>query len=269
MITSWNVNQFFGADNWTKLTDDEKLGYWKNKDYMQKAFDFILSKLAKHDDLVILNEVPNTKQKNYDVFKKQFTAFYKKNKLTVIEPLNCPASYGKTVAICQNGSYEQCYDEIIDLEFGSYRNRILAVRGSACPQEIVFGVHIPIYESSKQPNSVALWNSLILTHRKISEKGNRIIYIGDINTYQLGTVNKNKLIEFMSEGLVDFWLEKGHSHNRATFNSGARIDYALVTDKDYSALAKKYDMEIDDSTREGDKPLSDHSAIILREKTKT
>ena len=87
--------------------------------------------------------------------------------------------------------------------------------------------------------------------------------MGDFNTYETGRINKRRMYELMSYGLVDFWLEKGESNKRATFNAGTRIDYVLVKDIDYSALAERYDMEID----VGNDPLSDHSAIILKEKT--
>jgi endonuclease/exonuclease/phosphatase family metal-dependent hydrolase len=110
--------------------------------------------------------------------------------------------------------------------------------------------------------ATSCWDSLISLYKNFP-KELPVICVGDFNTYTAGRINKRRMYEFMSYGLVDFWLEKGKSHNTDTFNAGTRIDYALVTDKDYSALAKKYDMEVDDSTRTGVEPLSDHSAIII------
>lgn len=107
--------------------------------------------------------------------------------------------------------------------------------------------------------------------------------MGDLNTYDPGTVQKTGLNRLLKNGLMqDLWLETStddhvHRNDHRTWNKGKkdrRIDYILVDNQ----LNKDFilQMEIDDSTRSqvvgeqkyfkinnNGEPFTDHSAVIL------
>ncbi|EXM40134.1 hypothetical protein RASY3_06245 [Ruminococcus albus SY3] len=275
MITSWNVNEFCGGEKAAINCSDVK-DRLSNQKQLNVFFEQLMKYLVDDNDVLLLHEFPYKRIDGYEEFQKAFLSFLKENELEPICPLYSGSSYFRSIAVVfkKSASYELCYDDVVKLEFGSYRNRVIALRKKSEPTEIIVGVHIPISKS------IDYWNSLILTHRKIMKNNPeyRFIYIGDMNTYKDGTVNKMKLTEFMDEGLKDFWLESGHSHNAEVYpdattyvyvNRGKkhneRLDYVLVTGKDFDKLNKKYDMTVDHTVRVNG--LSDHSAIILKEKT--
>ena len=279
MITSWNVNGFFGISHYTefqlKKGDSEEVKIQKKiagnkhqKEILEKLKNQI-EQYMENCDLLLLSEIPH---KDYEELYNDFREFCNDKNWKFIDNLYSGSANIETVAICkEDADYERCYDDdVVKMEFGSYRNRVIALRKKSEPTEIIVGVHIPINKS------IDYWNSLILTHRKIMKNNPeyRFIYIGDMNTYKDGTVNKMKLTEFMDEGLKDFWLESGHKHDAEAYPDATtyvhngineRLDYVLVTGKDFDKLNKKYDMTVDHTVRVNG--LSDHSAIILKEKT--
>ena len=235
--------------------------------YIKKQLN---EKFFTENDLIVFQELPYRHGGKKTKRREKFEGFLEKNALELLEsPFIPDGTDFQTAVVCKKGAYVRVksYEDCLTVCFEEYCGRVIAVEKANAPDIRIIGVHMPTNGHSDYA-ATSCWDSLISLYKRFP-KELPVICVGDFNTYEAGRINKRRMYEFMSYGLVDFWLEKGHSHNRATFNSGARIDYALVTDKDYSALAEKYDMEVDDSTREGDKPLSDHSAIILREKTKT
>lgn len=217
-------------------------------------------------DLFLLHEVPKSFAEQIanepDTFLavKDFQGLlpYNTNKRS------CPVFY--TVAIFKKDSYtySDYYKDNLKYTFktpgGGYQNRVIGLISKEKTDEIIVGVHSKLSE-----HECALYfDSLIRLHQKMPcDKS--IIYLGDFNAFTPGRNNKRKLYEFMSEGLVDFWLENGKSNSDTTTNYDTRVDYVLVTDKDFNNLNKKYEMFIDDSVRLNG--LSDHSAIILKERT--
>lgn len=222
------------------------------------------------DDLLILQEVPFNKEKGYIdskgnikfkrtkeicVMYKELEQFCADNEFEILPTHNKEEIIGffETIAIFKKDAYktEPTYSS---MKF-NYENRIIAVEKAGTESdEIIIGLHIPV-------DCDIFWNDIISLHKKLP-KNKRIIYAGDFNTYISGTDNKNAFYKLLSEGLVDVWLEKGNPHTKETFDKGTRIDYILMTGKDFSE--RNCNIVIDDTVRY--QGYSDHSAQILFQK---
>ena len=265
MITSINVNHFIKKYNWKKFQGkfNEKNKIWNDiKDYY---FRYIKNHIITEQDLLVLHEVPFVKEVKYEYkgsnfFKtskevcdiyKELEEYCKENDLEILKPSMKNSAFFMTVAIFKKGAYKRSSTEIYN-EFKEYHNRIIALeRTNAKNEEIIIGLHIPM-------DCKDYWDYLIAVHKKLP-KDKRIIYIGDLNTYMPDTINKNKFYELLSEGLIDVWIEKGNPHTKETFDADTRIDYVLMTGKDF--CNSKYEIIIDDTIRK--QGYSDHSAIIM------
>ena len=239
MITSWNVGSFKGDRS--------------------KITAYISENINTEDDLVILHEVTPA---GYKFMSEKLS-----DKFEILSPIipenTSPRFF--TAAVCQKGAYvlDETYKNNVLCVFEEYSNRVTVLCRAAKKDMTVVGVHIPINGNSGY-GETNYWESLMRLHDMLP-KDKALIYAGDFNTYSPGTVNKRKLYELMSKGLVDFWLECGGCHNFPTYEKGTRIDLMLVSGKHFDELSEKYVMQIDDTVMKN--KLSDHSAIILKEKT--
>lgn len=265
MITSLNVNQFLKKRNWNELQGEynEKSKIWREiRDYY---FRYIRNHIVTEEDLLVLHEVPYVKEVAYTYkgkrkFKRseeicevymELEQYCKENELEILEPSTKESAFFRTIAIFNSGTYKRC-TSIIDSEFKNFANRIIALeRTTTKIEEMIIGLHIP-------EDCNDYWNYLMAVHQKFP-KNKRIIYVGDLNTYKPGTINKNKFYELLSKGLIDVWLEKGNAHTKETFDANTRIDYVLITGKNFCNC--KYEITIDDDVRK--EGYSDHSAIII------
>ncbi len=266
MITSLNVNQFLAKRNWKELQGkfDEKNKIW------EKIKDFYYSYITKHllqpEDVVVLHEVPYIKETKYSYcgeinFKRSdsiseiytaLEAFCHDNDFEILKP-STDNTFFTTVAIFKKGAYKKSSNDIIKKIFIQYAHRIIALERTVHnSKDIIIGLHIPI-------DGEDFWNYLRTVHKKL-DKNKRIIYVGDLNTYEPNTINKNHFYKFLSEGLIDVWLENGNPHTKETFDGKTRIDYVLMTGKDF--CNSKYEITIDDTIRE--QGYSDHSSIIMQ-----
>ncbi|MEK5391849.1 hypothetical protein NSQ59_15955 [Margalitia sp. FSL K6-0131] len=118
---------------------------------------------------------------------------------------------------------------------------------------IFIGVHIPLGDKN-------FWDSMIERYKSKKEE-DKLLIIGDMNVYDLGTTQKEKFIKLLSHGAVDAWGEKNNSMDRPTANTGRRIDYAIMTPSLYCELI---DIVIDDTIRNN--CVTDHSAIMVEVK---
>lgn len=270
MITSLNVNNFLGKENWNNLQCDfyKKNYIWHNeqKDYY---FNYIKEHLISDDDVIILHEVPYIKEVEYEykgvkkykraeiidckVKRNQKSLVYNEliefctdNNFEVLISKSNETSFFISIAICKKNKYE-----VLDQEFNAYKRRIIIIAKKATPKEIIIGVHVK--------NDSTYWEQLInlFTTVKASYTDKKIIIIGDMNVFKPGTNQKEYFNQLMSKGSFDAWIEMGNSNFDATFVAGTRIDYALISDNGF----KCYNMFKDDSVRILEH--SDHSAIIL------
>lgn len=266
MITSLNVNQFLKKGDWKKFQGKhkEKIKIWQDiEDYY---YTYIREHLVDPEDLIVLHEVPYKKEEGYSSYSGEIKVtrsksisdiyialekFCQNNGFEILKPSEDDAFF-ITVAIFKKGAYRK-FSNIIEKTFTEYANRIIVLERTAeHSNEIIIGLHIPA-------KCEVFWNNLIAFHEKLPED-KRIIYIGDLNTYDPDTINKKKFYEFLSKGLVDVWIENGNSHTKETFEGNTRIDYVLMTGKDF--CKGKYKITIDDTIRKQE--YSDHSAIIMQ-----
>lgn len=266
MITSLNVNQFLKKQDWRKLRGQnlEKVKIWREiEDYYYK---FITDHLREPEDIVVLQEVPYKIDKEYiscgeikyrksiylSLVYVDIEVFCAYNGYELIIPVDNDAFF-ITVAIFKNGAYKKLANTV-EKTFSNYGNRIVALEGVADnSNEIIVGLHIPA-------NCREFWENLIALHEKLPQD-KKIIYVGDFNTYSPDTENKIMFDKFLLRGIVDVWVEKGNPNTKSTFVGNTRIDYVLMTAKDF--YKGKYEIKIDDSIR--DNGYSDHSAIMLLE----
>jgi exonuclease III len=192
------------------------------------------------NNLVIFHEV-NYRKEYYRKFKNKFC----ENAYKIHEPTNLDkiVAYGCTLAITKNNTY---WNKIDSLGSNSkdYANKSVILTHS---DFIVVGVHVPY--------NMKYWD-LILQYFK-NKKDEKIIIIGDMNTYDEGTDRKEKFNKLVSYGAIDAWVEKGGKKDKETY-SKSRLDYALMSKSAYSELKS---IKIIDSIRNDN--ISDHSGIYI------
>lgn len=273
MITSLNVNNFVGKEEWMKLQGDsiKKKNIWnEQKEYY---FNYIKNHLISDEDVVILHEIPYIKEKAYSdkcgetkykrtVIKEidvqdehkseifnELLAFCIQNGFEMLISNSDETSFFITVAICKENMYQ-----VDDTGFKSYKRRVVLIEKKVNPEEIIIGVHAKDAKYWEQ-----LINLFILKNKDSGQK--KIIIIGDLNVFVPGTAQKKLFYELLSKGLFDVWIEMGNSNFDSTYARDGirtRIDYGLVSDNGFNS----YKMFKDDSVRVLGR--SDHSAIILK-----
>ena len=115
-------------------------------------------------------------------------------------------------------------------------------------ENVIIGVHVPYDEN--------FWDTMIGYYEK--NKNKKLMIIGDMNVYSENTDRRKKFDEILSLGAIDVWVAKKNPSDTPTFNSGLRIDYALMTPSLYN---DKVNIEIDHNIRR--KGFTDHSSIII------
>lgn len=114
--------------------------------------------------------------------------------------------------------------------------------------KIIIGVHVPY--------NIKFWDTIIKYYKENNKK--KLIIIGDMNVYSNNTSRKDKFDELLKLGAIDVWTQEGNPTNIPTFNSGLRIDYALMTPSLYD---NSVNMMMEDDLRK--KGFTDHSTIII------
>lgn len=120
----------------------------------------------------------------------------------------------------------------------------------------IVGLHIPD-SKNEEVESELFWQSL-KKHYK-TYKDEKIIYIGDMNVFEEGTVGK-QYFNSVFESARDAWIEKVNSNDTETdftFIGRTRVDYVILSE----TMPKKFRIRnIQDVFK---KKYSDHSALII------
>lgn len=100
------------------------------------------------------------------------------------------------------------------------------------------------------------WNEISTFYNE--NKDNKILIIGDLNLYKLGTPQKEEYLQLVNAGIKDIWLELGNPNATPTYIKGGRLDYALASPK---MLPNIFNMQINPSLM--DMKVTDHSTLII------
>lgn len=241
-ILSLNINNFSGV-NCKKDKKYKSVFAWResSKDNFGKNSDKILEYIQQNEispDVVVFHEV-ELDTTTYSKFKEKF----KELNYTLV-PHPSPKYSNSSITVIFVKNYIK-YDSVSNPHDRNLRASIIKV--DDC---IIYGVHCP------SSFDAGFWEQLIGFYKEKKEE--KILIIGDLNVYDPGTEQKEKFSKLLGEGAKDVWVEKGYPHEKSTYNTGKRIDYAIASPL---LLDKISSIKIDDRLRLID--VTDHSAIIV------
>lgn len=245
-ILSWNVNDFGGSEEhlmcYKKIdfSGRERLdwGYWKSidkTDISEKIFHFVLQNAP---EIVIFQEF---EVNNSDEPMQFIEAMEEHGYVKLGNMLDSKASM--TIGFIKKDI------PFTSVKVGAYRNgRHFAVRASDI---LIYGVHVPVNYDE------AYWADLLAFYKSNCDQ--KLLIIGDFNTFADGTRSKAKFNELIGAGAVDVWRSRGGQNEASTEKKyGGRLDYALAS----SALNREIQaMKIDQSVMES--KISDHAVLLL------
>ena len=140
----------------------------------------------------------------------------------------------------------------IDFEYSTYN-----FTDSSRNVEIEVGnIHMIGIHMSGDATRIGDWDKLI--NRVKEKKDNKVLIMGDLNTFDEGTPRIEKLRELLSHGFCDVWLKQGNKHETPTFNTDKRIDYVITSDslyRDITGVDILHDIRLNKHT--------DHSAVTV------
>lgn len=253
-ILSININNFGGLTP-KPLPKDYKLSFekvdwkawnravnkWRNEIDWDKNISKLIEYLKNKDiDIIVFQEFDIN-----SVAGKNFSEELEKLSYKIVYPNNYFESDFKKGNKSITVMFIRVDYEVLHYNFSETMRNIEVKVGD----RIFIGVHIPLGDEK-------FWDSMIKLYK--IKKEDKLLIIGDMNVYDLGTMQKEKFIKLLSLGAVDAWVEKKNSQDWPTANTGRRIDYAIMTPSLYSELI---DIVIDDTLRNN--CVTDHSAIMV------
>jgi hypothetical protein len=135
----------------------------------------------------------------------------------------------------------------------------------------LLGVHIPFDDG----RGCIMWNDIIVYYVKMLSLGkDNVMIVGDLNVYAEDNNPRKRKFDLLTKelkrldarlGAIDAWVAMGKQHERITQQAGARLDYALLSQRVFAQLGDN-GINIDDLPRMGDgstEAFTDHSAIEL------
>ncbi|MBQ3916182.1 MAG: endonuclease/exonuclease/phosphatase family protein [Ruminococcus sp.] len=254
MITSWNINNMVGTQDWSEM--DEAAKENERKKFRDDIMSYIISRLNNKNDVFFIHELPKSEvQWLSDTIAEKLPDFTlavpespgKINTVAVYAPQ--VYNFGVNHYICCRGTYGKK-----KFGNGAYINRIICLRNKK-DKHLLVGVHV------KSEDTFTFYQLLSNVHSDLHENTS-VIYMGDFNACAPYKPAKSLLYGFMSLGLADIWLESGGRSTTQTHKDGMRLDYALTDSGSIQTMLRKYKMYIDNTVP----MLSDHCPIILSEK---
>lgn len=243
-LFSLNCNKFAGA------VSDGKGEYYDGNVLKRLVWAIQLFLDLDDDNLVILHEV-NYRSEPFQMLHSALDAhdytLYLPTMIDAMKYHNRPIiPYGCTAAITRKQTmWQQSPSLEADHQNHAYVNKSVIMRYQ---DQLVVGIHMP-YDQ-------AYWN-LVAAYVK-NALTQDFILIGDMNTFDEGTWRKEKLNKLLSYGMIDAWTASGMENEKATCNTGKRLDYALMSEKAFASLQAIRIMDC--FRKEG---ISDHSAIMV------
>lgn len=257
-VLSVNVNNFGGVSAKPLLSNyklhngkndfsrwNSAVATWRNENKICIAKNVAsIVNLAYDFDVVFLHEV-DTNCESWELLQKMMGEKFE------LKPAN-----GVDVELYKKGSKSiSCLFLKKEMVFEYEKSNVLG-EGNQRNIEIkiadtyVIGLHMS-YDISD-------WVKVIERFRYLKNKDERVILIGDLNVFDIGTDRRKKFDELINEGAIDIWLKQGERNDVPTANTNKRIDYALTTQSVY----EKGVVEIILSYVRREK-ITDHSAIAV------
>ncbi|WAA08958.1 hypothetical protein [Fervidibacillus albus] len=241
-ILSLNINNFGGLKNKEQYKRTGQLQKWNNLNKTNVAtaiFTYIQQEIP---DIVILHEFEmNTGLSNQFIKSLNDIGYgiipYDENKF-------------KNPSITIMFVRKEWLYEKLDNPHKSKTGKILRASVIKVADCIIYGVHVPL------KNGMVFWDELIDFYKIHREE--KIVIIGDLNVYDLGTKQKQKYLELLKSNAIDAWREKGNPNSTKTHIAGRRLDYAIMSPTLYKYLNS---IRIDPYLMNYGK--TDHAALII------
>lgn len=211
-ITTWNVNQFCGNDEWTIINELKTRNYIKERIWDEIVKEPLLNKiesfLKDENDLLFLNEVPIKDRNSTNKISNEFRNWCDQKGIVIIESQKRESEHFKTIALFKKDSgYDYAfnnYDEKMEEIFNtSDAIRVVALKNKA--NAIFIGCHFQSntkYMKEFYEKTEKLVNEI----KKIYGENSKIVCCGDTNIYNN---NKNILENFLNEvKLKDAWIKE-------------------------------------------------------------
>lgn len=241
-ILSINVNDFGGFLSRKEYIENNRWTDWTAIDKTHSALE-ILS--------IIQREVPTIcSLMEFELNGNQSNEFIKSMNILGYEliPIE-PHSYkSPSITVCF-AKKDLLYMKLPNPHYQK-TNKVLRANVVKIADYIIYFVHA----SSKYDKD--FWNEIATFYNDNKDK--KVLIIGDLNLYKLGTPQKEEYLKLISNGIKDIWLELGNPNTTSTYIKGARLDYALASPMMFSNIIN---MRIDSSLMNS--KVTDHSALII------
>lgn len=241
-ILSLNVNNFAGLNTKESYKNRNKYSEWKALERTSKATEIFAYIQQKNAVIVILHEF-----ELYTEVTDSFTSSMEEIGYDIV-PYEAHNYKNPSITIMFKKK-ELLYKKLENPHnLKSKKNlRASVIKTADC---IIYGVHVP------QKYDSDFWVEIIDFYKK--HKKQKLVIIGDLNVYDLGTEQKKKYLKLLALNAKDAWLEKGYNNLTSTHIKGKRLDYALVTPELYESLIS---IRIDSFLMNNNS--TDHASLIL------
>ena len=255
IIISLNINDFGGTTE--HLACYKKINYYGNKvtdwdSWKQLPKTDIVDKMKKlvsekNPTVLILQEFELNNSKE----PMDFIKWMQDNGYTVKGGM---PKYKVSMTVF----FVKC-EKISDIEV-MHKNTDITARDYAIKigDYIVYGTHVPLNSERRPAVCEDYWDEIIDFYNKY--KSQKLILLGDFNTYAQSTNAYKKYQKLLDDGAYDLWLRQGKPNSTATeLRFRGRLDYIFI-----SPCAEEYviSMDIKQNVMDVDK-ISDHAALIL------
>lgn len=253
LIISLNINDFGGVNNYlAKLKSKNGRQDWESwakidkSKPVEKLMHFVED---KQPNVLVLQEYEvNNSRESMD-----FIEWMKKRGYKICG--NIPDyKASMTILFAQSNN---CIEDICV----SHNNTRLNFRDYAIRIEdyIIYGTHVPLNSKQRPTIREDYWDEIIDFYEE--NKNQKIILIGDFNTYDKSSEAYKRYKKLLELGACDLWIGLENSDNTPTqILYRNRLDYIFI-----SPSVEKHVMSMDIDTKLMDNgEMSDHAPLILK-----
>lgn len=212
-ILSINVNDFGGLECRQKYISNNQFEEWNAIDKTISANNILSFIIQENPTIVSLMEFAINEQISQTFIKSMELLNYN---LVQIEETTLK-SPSITVCFVKN---DLLFSKIENPHFKTTKKVLRATTIKVCDYILYFVHASSTYDS-------AFWKEILDFYIDNSLK--KILIIGDLNLYKLGTQQKNQYLSLIQSCAIDLWLDLGNSNDTSTFIKGGRLDYAICS----------------------------------------